>query len=156
HLCDMMARALSYLYEGDGAQALLEIEASWPSLERSLLLRGEMPRIQSLLLRALSALVASRQMSEGEEKLRQAERDARALEKERQPFAAGHALLVRAGIALRRGNAEQAVALYTAAAATFSELEMELHAAAARRRKGEILGGAEGAALVRDSAEWMI
>jgi eukaryotic-like serine/threonine-protein kinase len=156
HLCDLQARVHSYLYEGDGVQALAEIERDWPALDRSLLLRFESSRIEALFPRAAAALVASRQSDDPEGLLRAAERHARTLEKEKVPYASAYALLLRAGIALRRGRPEQAIALYGAAEQAFSGLDMTLHAVSARRRRGEIVGGEEGFDLVQQATEWMI
>lgn len=155
HACAMVGRTSAYLYEGDGLRAHAVMEESWPLLERSLLLRVEITRIDVVTFRASAALLAARQADDREGMLRAAERGARALEKETRPYAMGFALVLRAGIALRRGKPEQAVVLYDAAANVFSELSMKLHAAAARHRRGEILGGDEGRALVREASEWM-
>jgi len=78
------------------------------------------------------------------------------LEKEKRPLAAAFALLLRAGIALRRGRPEHAAEIYNAAEAAFIGLSMMLYAAAARRRWGEIQGGVAGMAAVRDANDWML
>ena len=65
-----------------------------------------------------------------------------------------HAL--RAGIARVRGRDEERVRrLLEAAAAEFDACDMALHAAAVRRRLGDLIGGTEGAALVAAADTWM-
>jgi hypothetical protein len=87
--------------------------------------------------------------------LASAARDARRLEREGEPWPRAHAQLLRAGIATVRGDHERAAAGLRAAADQFAALEMHLHATAARRRLGEVLGGATGAALVSEADAWM-
>jgi hypothetical protein len=47
-----------------------------------------------------------------------------------------------------RGQTARAAELYAAAAQTLDGVDMSLHAAAARRRCGEILGGSGGTELI--------
>jgi hypothetical protein len=63
--------------------------------------------------------------------------------------------LVRAAVAVRRGDARTAAALLPEAAGTLDKLTMRLYAAAARRRLGEVLGGDEGRVLVAEADAWM-
>ena len=143
------------LYRGDGAAAWGRMRQHWAAYRRSQLLRVQMLRIELLELRGRSALAAARTARRPAPFLRAAARDARRLEHEHEPWARAHAELLRAGIAAVRGDQRRAVAGLYAAAAQFETLEMHLHAAASRRRLGELLGAAPGEALVTEADQWM-
>jgi plasmid stability protein len=68
-----------------------------------------------------------------------------------QPFAAA----IRATVAHRRGQRDEANALLTAASERFERGNMMLYANAARRRLGEILADDRGRQLIANSDEWM-
>jgi len=80
--------------------------------------------------------------------LREAEGFARALARMNTPFARAAGLSLRAGAAAGRGEREAATALVAEAEARFTLLEMAHYAAAARCRRGQLLGGEEGRRLV--------
>ena len=143
------------LYCGKGAAAWGRMQQHWASYRRSQLLRVQMLRIELLELRGRSALAAARTARRPGSLLRAAARDARRLHREREPWARAHAELLRAGIANARGDRRRAVAGLYAAAAQFEALEMHLHAAASRRRLGELLGAAPGHALITQADQWM-
>jgi hypothetical protein len=150
----------SLLYEGDARAARTQILAAWPRLDASELLRIQLLRIEALHLRGLTAVAA------GGADLRLAEADAALLARERRPHALAAASLLRAGIAWRKGQIARAVAGLASAARDYASAEMAVHAAAARRARGVLLGGPEGRALVteadavlsaegvRDGARW--
>ena len=54
-----------------------------------------------------------------------------------------------------RGDASRAVPLLESAETGLAAAEMALHAAAARRRRGELIGGETGRALVCAAEAWM-
>jgi hypothetical protein len=146
------------LYCGNGLAAWERIRRHWPSYRRSQLLRVQMLRIELLELRgrsALAAAVVARPACHRWWLLASAAHDARRLEREDEPWARAHAQLLRAGIATLRGDHDRATAGLRAAADQFAGLEMHLHAAAARRRLGEILGGPKGCGLISLADDWM-
>ena len=87
--------------------------------------------------------------------LRAAARDARHVEREQLPWATALSVLVRAGIAERRGDIERATALLSDAISRLEDCQMRLWWAAAVRRKGELIGGIEGQALTEVADAWM-
>jgi len=62
---------------------------------------------------------------------------------------------LRAGVAALRGDLEHAAELCAVAIAGFEAAHMNLYAAAARRRLGQLMGGAEGAELIAAADRWM-
>ena len=154
HWWNFWGEVQTALYTGPGPDARRRLEARWPLLAGSLLLRVQLLRIESLRLRAAGALAAaaalpaSRASAEREALLCAAERDAARIERERLPYGDPIAALLKAGVAASRGRPEEAVARLVAAESGFTAAEMSLHAAVARRRRGELQGGDEGRGLV--------
>ncbi len=155
HCCDLYARTHASLYMGDGAGAQEEIERSAPDLARSLLLRVESVRIDVTYLRGVAAVAAAPAGSEGGSLLKSAERDAKALGREDRPYAHAFGRALSGAVALERGRLDRAASHYAAAASGFDALEMGLHAAAMRWRRGEIILGDEGRGLVLGADAWM-
>ena len=62
---------------------------------------------------------------------------------------------IRAGLANIGGDRSAALAHLQKAETAFAAVDMALHTAVARRHRGTIAGGLEGAALVRAADEWM-
>jgi eukaryotic-like serine/threonine-protein kinase len=67
------------------------------------------------------------------------------------PYASGQTAMWRAAIAIRRGQRDAALAAVEAALAYFGEASLPLESAYARRRKGQIVGGNSGRALVAEA-----
>jgi hypothetical protein len=101
-------------------------------------------------LRARCALAAARGAADPNPLLRAAERDARRLDREGMAWSRALALPIRAGVATARGDRSLAATLFASAVTDLEAIDMNLFAAAARRRLGEILGGHEG----KSHVEW--
>jgi tetratricopeptide (TPR) repeat protein len=154
HYSSLAALAQIEMYTGDYEVAWKHIQGQIKALEKSMLLRIQGLRIDSLHLRGRLAL-ASAVGDEREHHLRLAARLARKIENEEMGYANPFATLIRAGIARQRGDDKTAVALLERALKDFDEAHMKLYAAAARRRLGETIGGDRGRQLVAQSEEWM-
>jgi hypothetical protein len=131
------------LYEGRGRQAYERLSAQWPIMRRSLLLRVQLLRRTMWALRARAALAAGDPAH-----LSEALKYAGRLDSGNVPSGRALADLVRAGVALRRGRNEQAIALYRQSAAAFDALGMAFKSTVAKRCCGALVGGEEGATLV--------
>jgi hypothetical protein len=131
------ARASLDLYRGEPAPAHAHIVEHWPALEQSSLLRLELIRLvmKDLRARATLALAAQR---DAPELLAQAERDARQLAGARAGWAVPLGHLVRAGVCRVRGDDVGAIRLLDDCIRDFDAQHMALHAAAARRARGEL------------------
>jgi hypothetical protein len=151
----LYGRIETALYRGEGEQAWKLVQEGWPALSRS----SFFAFIETLLLllvhaRARAALAAAEAAPPGgrfgprARLLRWAARDARKIERRRMPWSDPLAKLIHAGIAAQNRQGEQTLALLAAAEKEFTAADMELYAAAARRRKGELVGGEVGRGLV--------
>ena len=63
--------------------------------------------------------------------------------------------LMSAGAAAIRGHRDEARARYASAERGFEAVHMDLYAAVARRRRGELTGGDEGRTLIASADSWM-
>ena len=150
----MVALTQIELYTGDNEVAWRHVEGQMRSIEKSMLLRFQSVRIEATHLRARLAL-ASAEGSERERRLRIAEDLGQRLADERMPWSDSLATLVRAAVARKRGDDSKAAMLTSQAIEEFELADMELYAAAARRRLGEIIGGEGGSDLINRSEDWM-
>jgi hypothetical protein len=123
----------------------------------ALILRVSFARTYMWDLRARAALCAAGDAGPADERrlLRMAERDARRIVGEKFAWSSPLAILIRACVAARRGDLETAARLFEQAAHGFEAADLLLHASAARRRLGEILGGEQGKNLMTAADAWM-
>jgi hypothetical protein len=143
------------LYRGRGINALRQLEQEYPRLRRAGLLRVQNLRATTHDAIGRSALAVAQERGPTRALLRLAAARARSLMRERMPWAEALATMIRAGIAGVNGDDDSAVPLLKRASDGFEAAEMGLHAAVARRRLGEILGGEEGQRLVEDADRWL-
>lgn len=149
HLNGMNARLQVDLYSQDSEGAWRRLVEGWKPLTRSLLMRVQILRVESVFLRARTALVRMAQGREVAAMTREVERAARRLAHERTAWTDPIALQVKAALARLRGDDERARTQLSAAWRGFEACDMALFAAAAQWRLGELTGGTEGAALVK-------
>jgi hypothetical protein len=156
HAWDLNARANIATYAG--VPAWHELRTRYPDIGRSLLFRVESTRInyhQGLGRLALSEAVLQ---ADGEKRailLQEAQRAVRTLRRELAPFAQAFAVLIDAQIRHLAGRPEEAVALLADAVRRLDAADLHMHAAVARIRQGQLVGGDEGARLRAAGAEWM-
>ena len=148
------------LYCGAGRSAWELIRQSWPALRRSLLLRVQFIRTSMYFLRGRAALAAAVELkssrpSEARSLLAVAARAARRLEREGMPCPGAYALMIRGGLAALGGDVAGATNLLSQAVERFEGVNMQLCAAAVRRRMGELVGGDRGNAEVARADRWM-
>jgi hypothetical protein len=159
HSWEMYACGEIDLYSGRGRAAWEWVNQKWTPLTRSLLLRIQAVRIESQYLRARSALAAAVEQAPGDAGRRalvkRAERDAATLAREGAAWATALAQLVEACASTVSGDTERAVSRFERVEAAFRQADMSLHAAVARRRRGELVGGSEGEDLVQEADAWM-
>jgi hypothetical protein len=149
----LIADAHLELYAGAAIAAHARIEEAWPFVERALLLRLQFVGVDLRFLRARCALAASHQLGPGAGRARRggsldppalhriAAHELSAIARDRNPAARPYRALL-AG--LLRPDAKRATGWLEDAARGFDELAMLAHAAAARFRLGERVGGSAG------------
>jgi hypothetical protein len=140
HWYELEARGEIALYEGSVAQDMPTLEPLFDGLAKSVLTRVTTVNALSLWLRGRLALHAR-----SSESTKLIERAIAKLPKVDNPRAGVFADLLRAGLAMQAGNDQAAIAQLRSAYTRADEIDLSLHAAAARRQLGVLLGGTEGA-----------
>jgi serine/threonine protein kinase/tetratricopeptide (TPR) repeat protein len=151
HYVSLHALAQIEIYTGDTEVAEKHVEGQWQALEDSMLLRIPAVRVEAMQLRARAALGIG-----DKRKLRLAEKMARKMEKVEMSWSKPYATLIRAAIAHQRGEPVKEITLLTEAVQSSDAADMRLHAAAARRCLGQVMGGEQGQRLIAEADAWMI
>ncbi len=161
HYWDWLASIEIDLYEGRGVEAWNRIGANWRSLNRTLLAYVQPILIESRWWRARAALASAAVLAGSGARpravqalLAHAERDATRIEREGTAWGNALAGLARSAVAVGRGEVPRAVAHLAAAEAQCAATDMQQYASAARRRRGALLGGQAGAALIAEGDAW--
>jgi hypothetical protein len=150
------AEVQNKLYRGDGAGAWKFVTTQYaPMLAGSHLTHLQKIRILFYERRARCALAAAAEATRKQPLLRAAERDARRLEREGMPWSRALACPIKAGVAASRGDRSRAATLLAQAVTELEAVDMNLYAASARRRLGELIGGDEGRAHIDRADSWM-
>jgi eukaryotic-like serine/threonine-protein kinase len=140
------------LYEGAFAAAHARAVRTWPELEKSRVFTSEEVAIEATDLRARvfgGAAAIAKDRHEREKLMRTILHDARVLERRRAGWARAFAAHHRAAVAALEGA--EVIGAIGRAIELFEEANMRLHAASLRWRRGERLGGPEGAAEIAAS-----
>ena len=156
HWWGLCAEAHVDVYQGEGLRAWERFQARWRTLRLSGLLRVQVVRIETRQLRGRSILAALDALPRSEHRrlLGVAARDAAAMLGEGAPWSEALGLLVRAAVAWQRGEPDAAAADLREGLRMAEATDLGAYAAAARRRLGGLLGGSEGADLVRQADDW--
>src|SRR6185436_67951 len=129
------------IYERRGALAWTGVQQMWPTMEAALTLHVQFSKLSMLDLRGRSALaMIDEGAASGDEcrrLLREVERMARLMDRERTDWGSALSELLRAGIDVRQGRRDAAIRRLETAEQRFVALDMNLHRAVAQRRLGE-------------------
>jgi serine/threonine protein kinase len=144
------------LYLGDGAKAYARVDRDTKALSKSLLLRVQHMRVQTMFLRGRCA-IASLDAEPGarRQRLRETLRLARRLDKEGMTWAAPFAAILRAAVTNALGNRSAAIDGLRHAIDLSRAADMHGYTRAARHRLGLLLGGDEGHRLVAEAEREM-
>lgn len=159
HFTALSAQTYIELYRGRAGDAWQNLVRQWPSLEASLLLEVECVRIFMWHLRACCALAAAQETAASGGPTAALEREAaralRRLKREKPRWCHPLASTLRAALLARAGRCEAAADLLAGAISLLEAHDMGIYAAAARYRRGELIGGTGGAELIEQAAEQM-
>jgi tetratricopeptide (TPR) repeat protein len=155
HYSAMLARVQTALYRGDAESAWGLLVEQESNLRRSMLTRVQVLRIESLYLRARSALALATADKSARRFVRVARTCARRIAAERMHWSEPIGMLLQAGIAALEGRDTDALASLHAAADQFDRADMKLYAAVARHRIGELQRDDHGRALQQQAEAWM-
>jgi hypothetical protein len=140
------------LYDGRAGDARRRLKGEWRALRGTLAL-FQNGRIEAESYRARIGLAL---MADGEARIRRDVMNAiRRLEKEDAAYATALALLFRAALRYDVGDTDDAVGLLNRGEQACLACDMRLFAAAARYRRGRIVGGDQGDELVRSAVSTM-
>ncbi|MFO0877444.1 MAG: protein kinase [Gemmataceae bacterium] len=156
-------RTEAYLYRGENRQAWEYLSRERAALNRTtmyesfLILYLFMMHLQArtTLATASAEPAGGGYFSRRARLLRSAGREARRIERKNMPWSNPLAKLIRAGIANLKGHQANAVLLLNTAEEDLLGSDMHLYAAAARRQRGSLLGGDQGADLVSSADAFM-
>ena len=147
-------------YSGDFERAWQRLADQWHILDPLRLFRFELMTTVALEHRAYCALgmakVAADRGQSPDQFLESAEKDARGMERWNTNWGPVAARLVHAGIAAQRGARDRALEHLGAAEQGFVREGMALHRTISRWRRGALIGGDEGRALIDESRAWML
>jgi eukaryotic-like serine/threonine-protein kinase len=156
YLARIIAQGEIALYSQSVRDAWEHINQQWPVLKKAMILESQISLIEALQLQARTALAVSQQVSDPATYLVVAEKNAKRILREKTPYGDGWAALLLAGVAATRGKVERAITYLNSAAKNFENADMELYAAATRRRLGALLAGDEGSLLIELADSWMV
>ena len=135
------------LYQGRCDEAWASFRRQWKALESSWVLRwDETNRIRMCHLGARCAIAVA-ELDGHARSVREYQGLRRVLTRSKSPVARGYGLLLDAAIASAT-NTDHAIALLSEAHARLQASGLEPHAAVALKRRGELIAGARGSALV--------
>ena len=158
HLWLRAAQTDIALYAGERLDPPRGVEKAWRPAAQTLDRFVQVGFIRGLDTRARRRLGLAAQTADPAERenlLRVAEEHAAAILREKTRWGDPLALMLRAGAASTRGETERARLLLASAEAGLAGADMALHAAVARRRRGESMEGDAGRDLVAAADAWM-
>jgi hypothetical protein len=158
HLWEFMSIVHIALYTRRGREAWELACRFWPALKYSLLLEVQLMRILMLDLRGRAAIAAAGQVPVGTDRercLADALRCAQQMHKQRTQWGKPIALIIEAGVHYCSQRNDEALRCLEGAQRSADAHRMQMIAAVARRRRGDLIGGSEGFALVAASEAWM-
>ena len=147
HWQHLQSSAWTELYAGAAAKAVEVLDQRLPAIRRAFLFRVYLIKAIATLVRTAAWLGALSDGAPAPRRLRAAiERAGGGLGSD--PLSRAVALLIRAELAVLRGDLDAAATGYRSAALGFDAADTTTIAAAARWRLGELLGGSDGRALI--------
>jgi tetratricopeptide (TPR) repeat protein len=155
HYYELESRVELALFEGRAARALEQHAAEFAQLSTSLLVRVQIVRAISTWFRGRLAVAAAEEGHDRNACLALARQCARSLASEDAKYGVVWSSLLEGAILVQEGRDAAAIAVLAKATEAARARGMANCEAAARYRHGELVGGDEGAALLRDAQQSM-
>lgn len=154
HYNGFWARNQADLYAGDFEAARQRLDEVWPRLARSPLMRIQILKMEAHSIRGRTSL-AAQVLRKGSDPAQIVRNSAAVIAAGNLPYTTTLSNLLLAGLAASEGRDEQTAALLRQSLKDAQAAQMHLHAAAARRQLGTLLGGEEGKAHINEADAWM-
>jgi serine/threonine protein kinase len=154
----LFARVDIALYAGDVEKAWQIHREAWPRVSRSLLLHVQTIRLYMRHQRARAALALASRVREGPRRrglIRLALAQARAIDREQAPWAAGLAALTRCGTAYLDNQRAEIPGMLAESVTHLRAAHLSINVAAAQYIQGLQTPGPEGRRLVDEADAWM-
>jgi hypothetical protein len=151
---NMIAAAHIELYDRQGSTGYARILRDWRSLRWGVAFRAQITRFGMRFVRGLCALAAFDKLGD-RALLRDAQACARAIARERVTWSESFSQILLFGVAVRCGHAESSLRHLEQAEEKALATGMALHGAVVRHRRGEVIGGDEGRALIDEALGFM-
>ncbi|MCC7010798.1 MAG: AAA family ATPase [Acidobacteria bacterium] len=155
HYNHVIARVQAALYRGDAERAWHTVTASHAAIRRSLWLHVQYMRVEFTFIHARCAIAMAAEGRDVRSMLATAERASRVLAREGTDWAGAAALVVRAAAANLEGDERAAADRLQAAIDLFDRADMQLYAAAGRRRLAALAPSQRGRTLRQQSDRYM-
>ncbi len=160
HSNALLSQVQADLYEATPDAAVPRIEAAWPALTGSMLMRIQLVRTEAHQLRARAALATAAVHAHNgtpptRDTVKAIKHEIDTMAAERMPWIDPLVDLLRAGLLRIQGRPDAAIAPLRAAATALRTQDMGLYAAVAGRQLGLLVGGDEGTRLRADAESWM-
>jgi len=150
---ETLARANLALYQREGGQLRARFHKPLAAVPGWLLRGSQLARCRTWFLRGRLALMDGSMGGDARTAVAEAAQMARSLEGERVGYASAWALFLRAGVAYQKMDFNRSALRLREAISAADSAGMAHYAVAGRRRLGELIGGEEGASLVRQANE---
>jgi hypothetical protein len=150
---ELLARANLALYAREGGQLRARFHKPLGAVPGWLLRGAQIARCRTFWLRGRLALMDGSMGGDARSAQAEAAQVARSLEGEGVGYASAWALFLRAGVAYQKMDFNRSALRLREAIAGADQAGMTHYATAGRRRLGELIGGEEGAGLVRQANE---
>ncbi len=155
HYNHVLARIQTALYRGQGETAWQLVTGNWRNFDRALIPHVHFQRVETLYLRARSALLLAAAGHSRPKLLSVARADARRLRRVPIRSSAPIATLIEAAAAYVAGSTTDACAGLAAAIDAFDAVDMRLYSAVCRRRLGMLQRDDTARSLLESSEAWM-
>ncbi len=143
------------LYRGDPQATYDRHAREWGRFKKAMLTRAQICHIVLQEAFARSAIALAGRGGDSSRLLAEAESRANKVLKENMPYGTAWGTLLLAGVAFGRGDRAGCERQLRTAIDRLEEVHMRLFATVARRRLGELVGGADGRRLVDEANAWM-